>query len=242
MSRSEITLQEWLNTDVKQKLKFIMNEMDPKNIHGVLTYDHNQPAGRINLLFRNHSKELELYGVLQVNEEQNNFCFNLGLTLMEYNKLRAKYRRFNNKKNESNISKKQYRLSKETITYIKKIKKELNLSREECVIENSVNFYLNKQEVINTKVKLNTKTIKFNILNQEINKLNIDIQNLNNRNEYLSKKIKELEKILAESYLESDQYKYLLDKNKIETSLPKIDDEKIKNKVMKIKGILKEHL
>lgn len=51
-----------------------------------------------------------------------------------------------------------------------------------------------------------------------------------------------MEELLAAAYLKSDHYKDILEINNIETSLSKIDDEKIKNKVMEIKEILKEHL
>ncbi|OTG86972.1 hypothetical protein B9T31_04980 [Acinetobacter sp. ANC 4558] len=239
MSRPEISLQEWLNTDVDQKMKFLQIEMDPKNADGILQYIPNQQENRIHITFRNNTQNLELSGLFNYNNGQQYFISYVVLSFDQYNKLRAKYRRFDRKKNESGLLKKQYKFSQQTASNIKKLKNYWSLSREENVIENLINSHLNRKEIEQTKIQLNTKLIKANILNQAIDKLNKDIYDLNNKNEYLSKKIKEMEKLLAVEYLKSDHYKYLLDENKIETSISKIDEEKIQNKIMEIKENLK---
>lgn len=242
MARPEITLQEWLDTDVNQKIRFITNEIDQNNIHGVLNFYPDKPMDKVNVVFKKNSMGGEIYGQLRFNTEQGSFCYNISLTLVEYNKLRAKYRCFNRKKNETNLLKKQYKISKQTVYHIRSLKNRWNLSREENVIENLINSYVNEEEIKKTKVQLNTKLIKFNTLHQEIDKLNKDVYELNNQNECLREKIKKMEELLASAYLKSDHYKDLLNENNIDISISKIDDEKIKNKIIEIKEILKESI
>lgn len=159
MSRPKITLQEWLGKEQVLKKKFLNQELNQANNFGLLRFqqEHNGEFYITDRFGDNHQTEKTRLEDKEI--RISSFCFD---------KLKDKFRIFKNKEKKSNLIKKQYNLSKETVNLIKKIKTNLNLPREENVIENIINHYINNESIQQNKIKLQTKEIKLDILNIEI--------------------------------------------------------------------------
>lgn len=147
MSRPKITLNEWLNTDLELKDKFIERELGLKNGYNLLKHEGNSILGTDstiatpNLLNSHHHK------------------FNgIWLTAFEFEKLKAKYRVYKKNINDKDLIKKQYKFKEQTCKRILKLKGKNKFSREEEVIEFLLNEY-NKKDNLDEKVKVDWKHV-----------------------------------------------------------------------------------
>lgn len=246
MSRPKITLQEWLNSEQNKKIEFIKKECDQNSINGLLTFTSvDTPPSTYKITYKNNFNNNVSHFVLgKLHFEVNNhkIIFDLSLTEEQYNQLRAKYRVYKKNLHDSALVKKQYKFSKQTSHNIQKLKNEWSVHREEQVIENLINSHLNKQEEKKTLVKLNLKLSRFNILTQDNDKLSQEIYVKNTHIKTLKTQLKEMEELLAKSYLKSDHYKEILKTHGIKTETPKTTDHIIRKKVLEIQEILKASL
>ncbi|NNG75033.1 hypothetical protein HLH10_01610 [Acinetobacter sp. ANC 4277] len=234
MTRPKIMLQEWLGKEQTLKNEFLKQELDELNYHGLLKtqLNHNGINCITDRLGNNpYTQRVMLNNTTQL--EVSEFCFN---------KLKEKYRTFKKNKKDSNLLKKQYKFSKETINSIKKLKIDKNLTREENVIENLINLYLNNKTIQQNTVKLQTKPIKLDILNLEIDKNLQKIYELELQNKYLRDEIKKIKSLLALSYLRNDHLKDIIQDNGLDASHPKPSNEMIERKIFEITDLLKESL
>lgn len=233
MSRPKIMLQEWLSKEQALKKKFLIQELNQSNFYGLLK-NQQAPNGTIYITDRfenNHQTE-------------NAILENTPIKISElcFNKLKDKFRIFKNKEKKLNLIKKQYNFSKETVHLIKKIKTELNLLREEQVIENLINNHINNITLQQNKIKLQTKEIKLDILKLEINENNQKIYDLTLENKILKDKIKNIINLLAVSDLKNEHLKDTLQDHNLSSAPPTPSQEKIQNKIFEINNLLKESL
>lgn len=233
MSRPKITLQEWLGEEKVLKKKFLNQELNLSNTFGLLNYQqfHNGTRYITDRFGNNHQTENAILDNIPVKISE--FCFD---------KLKGKFRIFKNKEKNSNLIKKQYKFSKETVKLIKNIKIEFNLPREENVIENLINHHLNNESLKQNKIKLQTKEIKLDVLKLEIEDNNQKIYDLTLENKILKDKIKYIIYLLAVSYLKNEHLKDIIQDHDLPSEYSKPTEEKIQNKVFEINELLKETL
>ncbi|MBH2029309.1 MAG: hypothetical protein I8H74_02335 [Moraxellaceae bacterium] len=233
MTRPKIRLQEWLGKEQRIKIQFIQHEINLLNPSGLLKSQtgHN---GEIHIFDRNKSNHLTEKSMLNgISIAISEFCFE---------KLKQKYRTFKNKGKDSFLIKKQYKLSKETVNSIKKIKEEFSFPREEHVIENIVNGHVNDKNVKQKIEKLKPKEIDLEAFKSIIDNNKKEISNLDLKNKNLEYKIKYITHLLATSYLKNEYLEGILLKNELtpEYSIPPEDE--IKNKIFEINCSLNESL
>jgi hypothetical protein len=233
MSRPKISLQEWLGKEQALKKKFLIQELNPSNFYGLLQ-NRKTPNGTIHIEGR--------FGNNQ--QTENAILENTPIKISEvcFDKLKGKFRIFKNKEKKLNLIKKQYNFSKETAYLIKKIKTELNLLREEEVIENLINSHTNNATLHQNKIKIQTKEIKLDILKLEIEENNQRIFDLTLENKILKDKIKDIMYMLAASHLKNEYLKDNLQNYDLSYEFPTPSEDKILKKVFELNDLLKESL
>lgn len=231
MTRPKIRLQEWLNTEQKIKLQFIQHEINLSNTSGLLIsrVDNNESIYVFDRIQSNPLTEKSMLNGMSIAISE--FCFD---------KLKQKYRTFKNKRKDSFLIKKQYKLSKETVKSIKEIKNEYNFPREEYVIENIINGHINNKNVKQKIEKLKPKEIDFEALNFIINENKKEIDDLKNEKNNLEFKINKIINLLAISSLENEYLKDVLQDQDIFSEHSTPSEEKIKNKILELNNLLEE--
>lgn len=226
-------LQEWLGKERTIKLQFIQHESNLLNPSGLLTIqtDNN---GDIYILDRIQNNQLTEKSMLDgMSISISKFCFD---------KLKPKYRTFKNKQKDSSLIKKQYKLSTDTVNTIKEIKSKFNFPREENVIENVVNGYINNINVQKKIEKLKPKEIDLEALNFIINENKQKIYDLEKENKKLEYKIQKITHLLAKSYLNIEHLENILLEHDLDSEYPAPPEDKFEKKAFEINKSLTENL
>lgn len=233
MTRPKIRLQEWLNTEQKIKLQFIQYESNLLNPFGLLTSQtgHN---GETHIIDRIQSNRLTERSMLN--------GMSIAISEVCFEKLKQKYRTFKNKQKDSFLIKKQYKLSKETVNSIKKIKEEFSFPREEHVIENIITGHINDKNIKQKIEKLRPKEIDLEAFKSIIDNNKKEIYNLDLKNKNLEYKIKHITHLLATSYLKNEYLESILLKNELTSEYSIPPEDEIKNKIFEINCSLNESL
>lgn len=233
MTRPIIMLQEWLDKEKTIKLRFIQHELNPLNPTGLLI-SQTGGNGEIHIFDRIQNNPLTEKAALNGNFIKiSKFCFD---------KLKPKFRTFKNKEKDSSLIKKQYKLTKETVNSIKKIKEEFSLPREEYVIENIITGHINNKNVKLKIEKLKPKEIDLEAFKSIIDENKQEIYDLEHKNKNLEYKIKNITYLLAKSYLKNEHLEGILLENELTLEYSFLPEEKIQNKIFEINKLLKENL
>lgn len=231
MTRPKIMLQEWLGKEQRIKIQFIQHEINLLNPSGLLKSQTGY-NGEIHITDRIQSTPPTEKSMLNgMSIAISEFCFE---------KLKQKYRTFKNKQKDSFLIKKQYKLSKETVNSIKKIKEEFSFPREEHVIENIITGHINNKNIKQKIEKLKPKEIDFEALNFIINGKKQEIDDLKNEKNNLEFKINKIISLLAISDLENEYLKNTLQDQDISSEYSAPSEEKIRNKILEINNLLEE--
>lgn len=233
MTRPIIMLQEWLDKEKTIKLRFIQHELNPLNPTGLLT-SQTGGNGEIHIFDRIPNNPLTEKAALNGNFIKiSKFCFD---------KLKPKFRTFKNKEKDSSLIKKQYKLTKETVNSIKRIKEEFSFSREEHIIENIITGHINNKNIKQKIEKLKAKEIDLEAFKFIIDNNKQEISYLDQKNKNLENKIKYITHLLATSYLKNEHLEGILLENELTLEYSVLPEEKIQNKIFEINKLLKESL
>ncbi|MFW1689648.1 hypothetical protein ACG9H2_06650 [Acinetobacter ursingii] len=231
MTRPIIMLQEWLDKEKTIKLRFIQHELNPLNPTGLLT-SQTGGNGEIHIFDRIPNNPLTEKAALNGNFIKiSKFCFD---------KLKPKFRTFKNKEKDSSLIKKQYKLTKETVNSIKRIKEEFNFPREEHVIENIITGHINNKNIKQKIEKLKPKEIDLEAFKSIIDENKQEINDLKNKKNNLEFKFNKIIYLLAVSDLENEHLKDIFQNQDLSSKCPTPSEEKIKNKILDINNLLEE--